>query len=177
MTQFQTIVADPPWKFGDKCPGNGRGAVKHYPCLSVSQLQRFPLPDIADDCYLFLWRVAAMQQEALDVVKAWGFTVKTELVWQKQTERGKTWFGMGHHLRAAHETCIVATRGRPKALSKSIRSVLVAPVPSNAHSAKPDAFYSLVEAFAPGPRVELFARRQREGWTTLGNDPALEVAA
>lgn len=75
-------------------------------------------------------------------------------------------------LRAEHETCLVATRGKPKPLSRSVRSTFEAP--AGRHSAKPDAFYKLVETLAPGPWVELFARRQRAGWTCYGNE--LEVA-
>ena len=165
---FACVVADPPWRFGDSLPGDKRGATKHYACLPLWEIQRFPLPPIAADAYLFLWRVAAMPREALDVASAWGFAPKTELVWRKQTQTGRRHFGMGRHLRAEHETCIVAVRGRPKPLTRSIRSVFDAPV--GVHSAKPDAFYALVEELAPGPRVELFARRKREGWTCFGNE-------
>lgn len=170
---FASIVVDCPWRFGDSLPGPGRGAEKHYATLSVAELELFPLPPIADDAYLFFWRVASMQQEALDVIRAWDFTLKTEIVWRKQTVTGKRWFGMGRTVRAEHETCLVATRGRPQVLSKSIRSTFEAPVPDGRHSAKPEAFFDLVESLVPGPYVELFARRVRPGWTCLGNDPAL----
>lgn len=40
------------------------------------------------DSRLFLWRVGAMQDEALAVIKAWGFTLKAELVWIKTTLAG-----------------------------------------------------------------------------------------
>lgn len=89
------LVADPPWKFRDKLPGKGRGAAKYYGCMSVADICRFALPPLADDAYLFCWRVASMQREALDVVAAWGFILKTELVWVKRTSSGKRWFGMG----------------------------------------------------------------------------------
>jgi N6-adenosine-specific RNA methylase IME4 len=139
----------------------------------VEDIEAFELPPLAADCYLLLWRVAAMQEEALRVVRAWGFTPKTELVWLKRTRTGKRHFGMGHHLRASHETCIVATRGRPKPRVRNIRSVFAAPV--GAHSAKPQAFYELVEDFADGPYVELFGRRLREGWTVLGDEVPCEA--
>lgn len=169
----RVLVADPPWRFNDRLPGKGRGAAKHYDLLGLVDLLGFELPPLAPDCYLFLWRVAAMQEEALRICRAWGFEPKTELVWVKTTKTGKRHFGMGRHLRASHESCIVATRGRPKPLVHNVRSVFEAPV--GRHSAKPDAFYDLVEAFAPGPYVELFARRHRPGWTCFGNE--LEGAA
>jgi N6-adenosine-specific RNA methylase IME4 len=80
---FGCLVADPPWRFSDGLPGLGRGSSKHYQCLTVSEIMRFPLPRIADNALLFLWRVASMQQEALDVAHAWGFTQKSEIAWVK----------------------------------------------------------------------------------------------
>jgi N6-adenosine-specific RNA methylase IME4 len=124
------------------------------------------LPPLADDCLLFLWRVASMQQEALDVCKAWGFKQKTEIVWHKLTRTGKTHFGMGHYTRASHETCLVCVRGRPKIKSRSVRSIFSAPV--GIHSEKPSAFFTLVEELSDGPYVELFSRRTRRNWTCLG---------
>jgi N6-adenosine-specific RNA methylase IME4 len=162
------LVADPPWKFGDSLPGPGRGASKHYPCMDVWSICNFALPEMAEDAYLFLWRVSSMVLEAYTVCSFWGFTPKTELVWRKMTKTGKQHFGMGWHLRAAHESCIVAVRGNPRPLVRNVRSVFDAPV--GRHSAKPDEFYDIVEMLSPGPYVELFARRHRPGWQCHGNE-------
>lgn len=117
------IAADPAWLFDDKLPGEGvRGAEKHYTCLTVDEICRLVLPPMLPDCYLFLWRVSSMVEEAYRVVRAWGFVPKTELVWRKLTVKDKRWFGMGRTLRAEHETCIIATRGRPKVLDRAVRS-------------------------------------------------------
>lgn len=164
---YVTLVADPPWAFDDQLPGAGRGAESNYRVLSLADIKNFSLPEMANDSRLFLWRVASMQQEALDVMKAWGYTLKAEIVWQKLTATGKPWFGMGRTVRNSHETCLIGVRGRPPVLSRSVRSTFSAPY--TYHSAKPDAFYSLVEQLSPGPYVELFARRTRENWTTLGD--------
>lgn len=110
--RFRVVAADPAWSFGDKLPGNGRGAEKHYDVMSVEDICRLELPPIDADAHLFLWRVSSQQQEALDVVRAWGFTVKSELVWLKRTKNGKEHFGMGRHVRLAHEICLIATRGK-----------------------------------------------------------------
>lgn len=111
MTLFRTLVADPPWPFGDKLPGPSRGAEKNYSVLSIEGICRYldewsphgricGLPDecsewptlkslLAPDCRLFLWRVSSMQAEALETMKAWGFGApKTELVWVKLTSKG-----------------------------------------------------------------------------------------
>lgn len=165
----RVLVADPPWKFGDSLPGNGRGASKHYGCLTVDELSSFPLPSLAPDCHLFLWRVSAMVEEAYAVVRAWGFTPKSEIVWLKRTTTGKRHFGMGRQVRAEHESCIIAVRGRPLVKRRDVRSTFEA-VAERVHSRKPEAFFELVESLCDGPYVELFARRARPGWTCLGNE-------
>lgn len=172
MDGFRLLVADPPWRFGDSLPGKKRGASKHYRCMELWEIQRFPLPGLAADCVLLLWRVAAMQQEAIDVCRAWGFTPKSEIVWRKLSASGKPHFGMGRTVRASHESCVVATRGRWRPKSRSVRSVFEAQV--GRHSEKPDAFYSLAEELSEGPYAEIFARRDRPGWTCFGDE--LEAA-
>jgi len=174
---YKVLCADPPWPFNDKLPGNNRGAGKNYSLLTAAELVRFPLPPIADDCVLFLWRVASMQQYALDVARFWGFEVKSEIVWLKKTVNGNRWFGMGRTIRAEHETCLVATRGKPRVKSHSIRSTFVTDFEGfsakvGRHSEKPEVFYDIVESLFDGPYVELFARRQRPGWTCLGDQVA-----
>lgn len=150
--------------------------------MTTYDVCNFPLPPLADDCVLFLWRVASMQQSALDVVRAWGFVVKTEVVWLKKTVNGLQWFGMGRTLRAEHEVCLVATRRRPNVLNHSTRSTFITDfegfsAPVVRHSEKPEKFYEIVESLYAGPYCELFARRQRPGWTCLGNEVTQEVSA
>jgi N6-adenosine-specific RNA methylase IME4 len=174
---IRVLVADPPWAFGDKLPGASRGAEKNYRVLSTLDIELFKLPQLADDALLFLWRVAAMPEEALSVCRAWGFTPKSELVWLKKTPLGKTHFGMGRYVRASHETCIIASRGHGNRLikSRSVRSVFEAA--TGIHSQKPDEFYTLVESLADGPYHELFARRARPGWSQEGDELHQSVAA
>ena len=170
----RVLVADPPWQFNDKLPGPKRGAAKHYPTLDRDRIRDYPIPRMADDAWLFLWRVSAMQEEALEVMRAWGFVPKAELVWVKTTGRdaiGKVLaFGMGHYVRGAHETCLIGTRGSVKPSTRSQRSVFLAP--RREHSEKPDAFYDIVREMTmrQTPRVELFARRERRGFYTFGDE-------
>lgn len=182
MTAYSVIVADPPWSPRDKLPGRG-GAAKNYRVLTVEQICSFLVDnriDVANDALLFCWRLASMQQEALDVCRAWGFTVKSECIWRKLTRTGKPHFGMGRYVRAGHETCLIAARGRATKLiaSHSVRSVFEAPVPVNAdggiiHSAKPEAFWTdVVEPLTDGTGgygIELFARSRRLGWDAVGD--------
>lgn len=170
-----TLYADPPWAFGDKLPGKGRGAEKHYATLTTPEIMRFPLPEMAPHCRLFLWRVAAMQQDALDVMHAWGFTLKAEVVWVKvQPGRinpdgtPRLQIGMGRQVRMAHEVCLIGVRGRPAQLDKGVPSVIFAP--RGEHSAKPQAMYDLMERLSPGPYAEMFARGRRAGWDAYGDE-------
>jgi N6-adenosine-specific RNA methylase IME4 len=166
-TIARVVLADPPWLFSDKLPGKSRGAQKHYPGMTVAEIARFPLPELADEAWLFLWRVHTHQEDAAMVMKTWGFDYCAEMIWIKKTTGGKKHFGMGRTFRNAHEVCIVGKRGRPKPLAMSQRSVFEATV--REHSAKPEKMYEIIEAHSAGPYVELFARRPRAGWTSYGN--------
>jgi N6-adenosine-specific RNA methylase IME4 len=80
-------------------------------------------------------------------------------------------FGIGQYARGAHELLLFATRGEGYAVrtdAKNIRSVLCAPV--SVHSRKPPESYELVEARSHGPYLEMFARTERPGWTSWGNE-------
>jgi N6-adenosine-specific RNA methylase IME4 len=188
---FRVVVADPPWAFEDSLPGASRGAAKNYDLLDAELVSRDfvggeLLDRVADDAYLFLWRVAAgskisaptLLERAYQVARAWGFAPKTEGIWAKQTKNGARHFGMGHHHRMEHEGWIVATRGKPEPLNRNVRSVLHAPAPSGPngrtiHSAKPEEFYrDYVERLSRGPYLELFGRRARPGWTVAGKEMA-----
>jgi N6-adenosine-specific RNA methylase IME4 len=167
----RVLVADPPWLHRDQLPGPKRGARKHYDCLGIDGIKAFPIPPMLPDSWLFLWKVASMPQEALDVCKAWGFRPVSEIVWVKLTnDRSRVRIGMGSYVRCAHESCIVAVRGKAAStrISRAIPSVIQAP--RHRHSEKPAEFYDLVESLVPGPYVELFARRHRPGWMCLGNE-------
>lgn len=167
------LVADPPWKFNDPLPGKKRGASKHYACLTLEELKLYPLPPqviAAPDAVLFMWRVASMQEEALALMRAWGFRQYGEIVWQKLTKRGRKHFGMGHIVRNSHETCLVAVRGdRIRPAVRNVRSTFDGRTGS--HSEKPAEFYRLVERLYPqAHRYEIFARRPRPGWAQYGNE-------
>ena len=167
--RFRLLAADCPWPFKDRLPGNTRGAEQNYRTLTIEQLERFPLPRMADDALLLFWRVSSMPEEALRVIRAWGFCPKSEIVWVKGSS-ARLSFGMGRYVRASHETCLVATRGSFKVDDRAVRSVFFAP--RGAHSAKPDEFYRLAERLCSGPaqRAELFARRARKNWTCWGDE-------
>ena len=170
--KFSVIYADPPWTF-EVYSGKGkeRSAERHYDTMSLEQIKALPIESLAaEDCALFLWCVWPELPGALDVVKAWGFEYKTAgFVYVKQNRGGEGIFtGMGYWTRANTEPCLLATRGSPKRLNADVHQVILAPV--GEHSAKPLDTHERIERLVPGPYLELFARREYEGWTTWGNE-------
>lgn len=112
-----------------------------------------------------------MPDEALQVVKSWGFTIKTTtgFNWVKLTKKGKKFFGMGFWTRQGSENCLIAIKGRPKRKSAKIRAVIEAVIEE--HSKKPDVFRNeIVNLMGDLPRIELFARQSTPGWDVWGNE-------
>lgn len=167
------IAADPPWKFGDAL--GARGAEANYACMDSDGIM-WAMRSVLDPweslilergAVLFLWRVAAMQLQALSVAEDLGFTVKAELVWEKLTKTGAPHFGMGRYVRNSHEVCLIATRGSAPPAVRNVRSRFAAPV--REHSRKPEEFYAIAERMYPhSRRIELFARTRRPGWIQHG---------
>lgn len=171
------------------------GAAAHYKnrrTMTMDEIKNFRLPPITDDAWLFLWTTQRHLHNgcAMTAMERWGFRdTGSEFVWVKMTEKFhgpeivdprhrlqaafspvrpvRPVFGMGYYARIGHETLLIGRRGRPRPLSHSLRSVVYAP--RGKHSEKPEIFASIIEAFSEGPYVELFARRRRPGWTSLGN--------
>lgn len=172
--KYQVIYADPPWAFNSKKSGGNMnsGAASHYDCMSIDDLKALPIADLAaDDCLLVMWWVGAMPQEAIDLVKAWGFTLKNMngFVWEKLTIKNNPFFGMGYYTRAGSESAIIATKGKFKPASRSVRAVRRAPV--GRHSEKPNEFRDdIVQLAGDVPRLELFARIATPGWDVFGNE-------
>lgn len=165
---IRCIVADPPWRFNDT--RGARGAAAKYRTLSLEQIKWHsdyrPIVTAPRHAFLFLWRVASMQAEAIELAHAWGFHVKSEIVWEKTTVNDLDHFGMGSYVRAAHETCLICVRGKVTVKNHSTRSRFRAPV--GRHSEKPARFFEIVERLVGGPYIELFSRQQRPGWLCLG---------
>lgn len=140
--------------------------------MSLEQLQALPVPRIAkNDCVLLLWTTFPCLEYALDVIKAWGFTYKTcGFTWVKRNRKSDGWFwGLGHWTRANPEVCLLATKGNPKRVSKSVHSVCDARI--REHSRKPDEIRDrIVQLCGDLPRIELFARQHADGWDCWGNE-------
>jgi len=159
---FRVIVADPPWQYDTRASDVTHRSNLPYPEMSIEAICALPVGDlVGDDAVLWLWTTNAHMRESYDVLAAWGFHSKTILTWGKQR------FGAGNWLRGQTEHCHLAVRGAPTVLLTNHSTLLLAD--AGEHSAKPDAFYALVETLCPGSKLELFARRPREGWALHGN--------
>lgn len=173
--KYRVLVADPAWQPSDKLGKRGADA-KYQNTETLAQIKQHQLPPLADDAVLFLWRIAIMVEEAYEVARAWGFKPnKGEMVWRKMTVTGKQHFGMGYIVRGAHETCMIATRGKPPVLHHSQRSCFDGVMPRDAsgaliHSAKPDEFFEIVSGMYDGPRASIYERKRRVGFDCAGNE-------
>ncbi|OTA14162.1 DNA methyltransferase [Xenorhabdus vietnamensis] len=173
--KYNLIYADPPWEYRDKCKSGNRGAGFKYPLMSIQDICRLPVWDLAapDSCLLAMWWVPSMPNEALEVVKSWGFRFMTMkgFTWHKVNKhRGNSAIGMGHMTRANSEDCLFAVKGKlPRRLDASICQHVTAS--RMEHSAKPPVIRDkLVQLLGDIPRIELFAREKVTGWDCWGND-------
>lgn len=164
--RYGVIYADPEWRFEvyNRDTGMDRAADNHYPTSETDAICARPVRDIAaPDCALFLWATVPMLPDALRVTSAWGFDYKSHCIWAKDR------IGTGYWFRNQHELLLVGTRGDipAPAMGTQFPSLITAPV--GEHSQKPDRFYELIETYFPYlPKIELNARRAREGWDRWG---------
>jgi N6-adenosine-specific RNA methylase IME4 len=185
---FGAILADPPWRFKtynekgrNRCPDwrTFEGSpVRHYDTMSLQEIAALPVDAIAArDCVLFLWVSWPMLEDALKIIEAWKFTFKTcAFDWMKAhvkqidlfREDGDALMGNGYWTRSNTEPCLLATRGKPKRLNRDVRMGILEP--RREHSRKPDCTRERIERLVGGPYLELFARSERAGWSSWGNE-------
>ncbi len=140
--------------------------------MKKEDIQNLPIQNLcANDCVLFLWVVFPCLEEGLELIKKWGFTYKTcGFVWVKKNKKADSWFwGLGYWTRSNAELCLIATRGKPKRLSRSVHQICDARIME--HSRKPEEIRDrIVELCGDLPRIELFARQTVDGWDCFGNE-------
>lgn len=164
---FNILYVDPPWRY-EHVKTESRAIENQYPTMALEDICALKVSDIcADDCVLFMWATSPKLHEAMQVLDAWGFSYRTCMVWVKDK------IGMGYYVRQQHELLLIAARGELPVPKASDRQSSVVEAPRTEHSAKPEAFYEVIEAMYPeyGKRnkVELFARNARKGWSSWGN--------
>jgi N6-adenosine-specific RNA methylase IME4 len=185
--KYRTIVADPPWDHSDGT-GFNYGARAHggkhtpvvphatfppYRHMTLAQIADLPVSDLAEpDAHLYLWTTQRYLRDSFDLIDGWGFKVSATLTWCK-----KPMGFMGGAFRSSTEFIHFSRRGslphKAQWPSRWFTWGRVGWTQTNAaakHSRKPDAFLDIVEAVSPGPYLEMFARRQRLGWDTWGNE-------
>lgn len=169
--KYQLIYADPPWQYNDRgAPG---GAEHHYHTMDIEDIKNLPIDKISEDnSILFIWVTFPLLQEGLDTIKAWGFTYKTiGFNWVKWNKKSRSWFyGLGNYTRSNSEICLIGVKGKGlKRINRGICSVIDWPVME--HSKKPDIVRKqIVELFGNVTRIELFARKQTNGWDAFGDE-------
>ena len=151
--KYKVIYADPPWTFktfSDK--GKGRSPEQHYDVLDLPAISRLPINSISEDnSVLLMWVIDPLLDKAFDVIKAWGFKYKTVAFTWAKTNKTKPGFftGLGYWTRGNPEMCLLATKGKPKRISKSVKQLVVDK--RREHSRKPDIIYQDIENLLEGP--------------------------
>jgi len=165
--KYRVIYADPPWQYGDeRSGGNHGGAVDHYNTISINELKNMPIASLAEDnAVLFLWATAPLLPEALELINAWDFKYKTNFIWDKVKHN------MGHYNSVRHELLLIATKGSCTPDNVQLFDSVQSIERTDRHSEKPEEFRKIIETlYTYGNKLEMFARKQVEGWEVFGNE-------
>lgn len=162
--RFPILYADPPWRY-EHVETESRAIENQYPTMSLDDICALPVRDVVtEDAVLFLWVTSPKLEEGMRVVRDWGFTYRTCMVWDKEK------IGMGYYARQQHELLFICTRGNPPTPPPSTRPSSVFREQRGDHSSKPSWFYEMIERMYPTlPKIEMFCRSPRNGWSVWGN--------
>jgi N6-adenosine-specific RNA methylase IME4 len=158
MKKYKTILADPPWKYGQAW---GHGAGIHYPLMKLEDICNLKVPS-AKNSHLYLWCPNGMLREGLTVMKCWGFEYKTCITWVKHRSI------FGYYFKGQTEQLLFGVKGKLAPLDRKQTTLINAKI--RKHSQKPNEAYEVIEKISPMPRLELFARCKRTNWHTWGNE-------
>lgn len=175
--KFATVLADPPWRFINR---TGKVAPEHrrlarYETMSVDEICSLPVINHLEGmAHLYLWVPNALLPDGLAVMKSWGFNYKSNIVWHKlRKDGGSDGRGVGFYFRNVTEILLFGVRGQnARTLKPGRTQVNYIGSRKREHSRKPDEQYEIIESCSPTPRLELFSRGTRKGWTTWGNQAA-----
>jgi len=170
---YGTILIDPPWRFQNR---TGKVAPEHrrldrYSTLSLAELKALPVGELgANPSHLYMWCPNALLGDGLELMKAWGYTYKTNLVWYKvRKDGGPDGRGVGFYFRNVTELVLFGIKGKLRTLPPGRRQTNIIVQRKREHSKKPCEQYGIIEDCSPGPHLELFARERREGWDAWGD--------
>ena len=173
--KFHTVLADPPWRFANR---TGKVAPEHsrlnrYATMDLQTIKELPVAEITEEpAHLYLWVPNALLREGMEVLQAWGFEYKSNIVWHKvRKDGGSDGRGVGFYFRNVTELVLFGVRGKKaRTLSPGRRQVNLISSQKREHSRKPDELYDVIESCSAGPFIELFARDTRKGWIGWGNE-------
>ena len=162
---FQTIVIDPPWDWSDEGDVNQFGRTKpEYATMPIEEIEKLPIDKISDEnCHLYLWVTNRSLPKAFRLIKNWGFRYITCLTWVKPS------IGVGNYFRGSTEQVLFAVKGCQLLKRKDVGTHFSAKR-GEVHRAKPDEFYSLVESCSYAPYIDVFGRKERDGWSVWGEN-------
>ena len=181
LGRYGTILADPPWRFSNR---TGKMAPEHkrlsrYQTMTFDEIMELPVSELAKaQSHLYLWVPNALIRHGLEVMEAWGFEYKTNVVWYKvRKDGGSDGRGVGFYFRNVTELVLFGIKGGLRTLSPGRTQVNIIRSRKREHSRKPDELYNVIESCSPGPYLELFARHARPGWTQWGDElvPSLPI--
>lgn len=172
--KFGTVLADPPWRFTNR---TGKMAPEHrrlsrYSTMELDEIMELPVAQLVlPQSHLYLWVPNALVLEGLEVMRRWGFTYKTNLVWYKvRKDGGPDGRGVGFYFRNVTEMVLFGVRGSLRTREAGRRQTNIIVSQKRGHSRKPDQLYSIIEQCSPEPYLELFARSGRDRWSQWGNE-------
>ncbi len=170
---YGTILADPPWRFQNR---TGKMAPEHkrlnrYKTLHLDEIKEIPVHLVSNEnSHLYLWIPNALLKEGLEVMEAWGFKYKSNIIWHKiRKDGGPDGRGVGFYFRNTTEIILFGVRGSLRTLKPGRTQVNIIKTQKQEHSRKPDEQYQLIENCSPGPYLEVFSRGAKKGWDVFGN--------
>jgi len=174
--RYGVIVADPNWRWEprSRVTGMDRAADNHYPTSPTAEIAALPVQGLAaKDCVLWLWATVPMLEDALAVMRAWGFKYKSHYCWTKDRA------GTGYWSRVNHELLLIGTRGAIPCPAPGTQWNSTIAAARGRHSAKPEIFLRMIEEYYPTlPKIELYRRGpSRAGWDAWGNEVEEEMEA
>jgi N6-adenosine-specific RNA methylase IME4 len=172
-------VIDPPWKYGVWGKGSDKMYAKGYtdqtsyakplpyPYMTLDEIKALPIENLADEnCELYLWTTQKYLYEAIGIMKHWGFKHCTTITWCKKPKGT----GQGGVYCPTTEFLLHGRIGKMPKVKRIDSTWFLTKRPNNSHSTKPEFFQDMIETVSEAPRLEMFARREREGWDVFGNE-------
>lgn len=164
--KYRCIIIDPPWEM-EKIEREERPNQTNtldYPCMSLEEIAKLPITELADaeGCHIYLWVTHKHLPDGLNLFEKWGVKYQCVLTWVKNV--GFTPFSWMYNT----EHVLFGRIGKLQLTKLGDKLSFESPVTK--HSEKPEAFYIKVKAASPEPRIAMFERKPRDGFTVWGNE-------